>query len=665
MKRWAIAIGINQYHFFQPLSFAQQDAQAIRNFLVNEAGLAPEQCLLLTDYSPPIWGKPTYPNREIIQNWLNLLCQQYIQPGDSLWVFFSGYGVCSQGQDYWVPIDGNPNNLAATAIPVEEIFCRLKAVAAESILVLLDMNRSQSSLLNEPVGVQTAQLASDLGLPTILSCQPGQFSQEALALGHGLFTVGLLEQLRSQPSTTLAELEQYLGDRLPELSQHNWRPVQRSVVISPIENLHQPVLPSASPSGQDSDQSFNPGTIVLQQWVGGASMTPLEVGSAAAVTASESNVMSNQTSPQFRDDSQWGVKPELTFSSATFLDNLEDSLPSNPNYPPPSVLSESYSSVAESGENPSQPSKDPLESSSSPDSAPDGTEVTELLDGRSRLFWGGVTVASLLLITGVCLKHWTSLQSSQTVAQKTPAVTAPNGSSGQEPAIASLRASKIQPSTIAQLPSGTANAIATQSTSSLAPDANQSATDSCPASPQPITSPSPANSSFTSFIGSQFPSLAASNNGTAIQPGVDSTRQLGTSIQKQTPPIAPEKKTTFNPSSLEIAKAKVRKVMNSDQASPYWFAIQEASQIKPDQPDYEEAQQEIAKWSQNILDIANRRASRRKFDTAIMAAALIPQDQPAFIKAEQALDRWCPSLTKQPIRNRAQRRQAKAICEQV
>ncbi|MCL6435149.1 MAG: caspase family protein [Leptolyngbyaceae cyanobacterium HOT.MB2.61] len=691
MKRWAIAIGINQYHFFQPLSFAQQDAQAIRNFLVNEAGLAPEQCLLLTDFSPPIWGKPTYPNREIIQNWLNLLCQQYIQPGDSLWVFFSGYGVCSQGQDYWVPIDGNPTNLAVTAIPVEEVFCRLKAVAAETILIMLDMNRSQSSLPGEPIGIQTAQLASDLGLPTILSCQPGQFSQEILALGHGLFTVGLLEQLRSQPSTTLAQLEQYLGNRLPELSRHNHHPVQRSLVISPIENLHQPVLPLADLPGQNSNRLPYPGTIVRQQlvggvllnsrmnWnevsihptlnsslesatsVGGGSMTPSEMGSASTVTALESNVMSNQTSPQSRDDSQWGAKPELAFSSATFLDNLQDSLPTDPNYPPPSVPSVNYSSVDQSQGNPSQLSEELSVPLAPPDDAPDGTEATELMDGRSRLFWSGVTAASFLLIAGVCLRNWASLQGPQVSTQKSPAVMVPHRSPGSEPATASLRASEIQPSTIAQLPPGTTNAIVAKPTSSPVLDSSQAVKDSNPAVSQPVTSPTSANSSF---INSQFPSLASSTSSNAIQPGIVSTQHLGTSIQNQTPTVT-GKKISSNFSHLDKAKAKVRKVVNSDQASPYWFAIQEASQIKPNEPDYEQAQQAIAKWSQSILDIANRRASRQKFDTAIMAAALIPQNQPAFSKAEQALDRWCPAMMTQPVRNRSQRRQAKAICEQV
>jgi uncharacterized caspase-like protein len=34
MRHWAISIGINQYEFLQPLSYAQHDAQAMHRFLI-------------------------------------------------------------------------------------------------------------------------------------------------------------------------------------------------------------------------------------------------------------------------------------------------------------------------------------------------------------------------------------------------------------------------------------------------------------------------------------------------------------------------------------------------------------------------------------------------------------------------------------------------------
>jgi len=151
MRHWAISIGINQYEFLQPLSYAQHDAQAIQRFLIEAGGVPAEQCLLLTETSPPQWGKSTYPDRETIQSWLDLLIQRYVQPGDVLWCFFSGYGVCQQGQDYLMPIEGNSTAIAATAIPLEAIFRSLRQVAEATVLVLLDINRNESSS-HETVG---------------------------------------------------------------------------------------------------------------------------------------------------------------------------------------------------------------------------------------------------------------------------------------------------------------------------------------------------------------------------------------------------------------------------------------------------------------------------------------------------------------------------------
>ena len=246
MRQWAISVGINQYQFFQPLSYAQNDAQAMHQFLVEDVGIPAEQCLLLTETSPPQWGKSTYPDRQTVQSWLDLLTQRYIQPEDTLWFFFSGYGVCQQGQDYLVPIEGNPAAVQTTTIPLESIFRSLRQVSAAKVLVLLDVNRNDSSFSYETVGNHTVHLASITGIPTILSCQPEEFSRETSALRHGFFTAALLESLRSRQSATVGALGQGLSQQLPALSEHYWRPIQRPVTICPTEKLQQPLLLSGA-----------------------------------------------------------------------------------------------------------------------------------------------------------------------------------------------------------------------------------------------------------------------------------------------------------------------------------------------------------------------------------------------------------------------------------
>jgi hypothetical protein len=245
---FAIAIGINQYQNFQPLNYAQRDAQAFRDFLVNEAGFSTQQVLLLTDTSPTVDQGATYPDRDNIQAGIAQFCQQ-MQSGDWLWVIFSGYGVQMGGQDYLMPIEGDPGQVETTGIAIASLFSMLKSAPTDNILLLLDMNRSQGVLAGQGVGEQTLSLARASSIPTLLSCQPDQFSHETLGLRQGLFTAAVLEALRCHGSMTLEHLAQYLSDRLPQLSEHHWRPQQHPIAIIPDQKRYQLILPGKIPAG--------------------------------------------------------------------------------------------------------------------------------------------------------------------------------------------------------------------------------------------------------------------------------------------------------------------------------------------------------------------------------------------------------------------------------
>ncbi|MCD8486737.1 MAG: hypothetical protein LRZ84_08345 [Desertifilum sp.] len=46
-KTFAIAIGINQYQHFQPLNYAQQDAQALWDLWTQRLGIPSNQCFFI------------------------------------------------------------------------------------------------------------------------------------------------------------------------------------------------------------------------------------------------------------------------------------------------------------------------------------------------------------------------------------------------------------------------------------------------------------------------------------------------------------------------------------------------------------------------------------------------------------------------------------------
>lgn len=240
---WAIAVGINQYQHFQPLGYAQRDASMVHHFLVEEVGIPADHCILLTEVSPTINPHAVYPSGTAIRQAIAQLCQQRIQPGDIVWVFFSGYGICWQGQDYLMPIDGDPEQPATTAIAIESLMTALRSAPSKNIILALDINRSQSVTEGQRVGVQIADLAERYGISTILSCQHDQFAHETLALRHGFFTAVFLEGLRYEKCVTLDALVQYLDQRLPELAEHHWRPHQKPLAILPVDQRYELILP--------------------------------------------------------------------------------------------------------------------------------------------------------------------------------------------------------------------------------------------------------------------------------------------------------------------------------------------------------------------------------------------------------------------------------------
>lgn len=250
---WAIAIGINQYQFFQPLMYAQWDAYSLQHCLQRNGQFPASQCRLLTDTAPPVDGHSTRPSRQTMQHHIVEMSQKQVRSGDMLWVFFSGYGVCDGGRDYLMPLDGDPRQPVATGIPMSELIATLKTAPTSNIVLLLDMKQfAGGGSTGSMLGQHTLALAQEHQLPTLLSCQPGQFAHETLALRQGLFTAALLEGIQHAGCITLEHLAQYLGDRLPELSEQHWRPRQDPAIFIPPELRYQLILPGKDTAGESS-----------------------------------------------------------------------------------------------------------------------------------------------------------------------------------------------------------------------------------------------------------------------------------------------------------------------------------------------------------------------------------------------------------------------------
>ncbi len=226
---WAITIGINQYRHLQPLMHAQNDARAIHRFLTGSAEIAASHCALLSDLTISVGDQAVYPDKPAIAEWIQTITQQ-VSADDVLWVFFSGYGVQLESADYLLPIDGDPSNVKETGIAIVDLINSLVQLPTHKTLLILDMNRSQGAFAGQTIGTETIELAQKHRIPLLLSCQPEQFSHETLGIRQGLFTAAVLEALQ-QKCTTLGEISDYISQRLPELCEHHWRPIQNAVSL--------------------------------------------------------------------------------------------------------------------------------------------------------------------------------------------------------------------------------------------------------------------------------------------------------------------------------------------------------------------------------------------------------------------------------------------------
>lgn len=612
---WAIAIGINQYRCFQPLLYAQRDAQALWHYWVTDGGFTHDHCVLLTDASAAADQTFTEPTRDNIENAIAQVCQQ-LKPDDFLWCFFSGYGMQFQGQDYLMPVEADPTQVAAMGIPVESIFAHFQAAATNNILLLLDINHSQGMLDGEGVGKEVVTLAYQYSISTLLSCGPDQFSHETLALRQGLFTAALLEGLRFYGCTTLAQLSQYISKRLPELSDHHWRPRQDPIVAIPPEQQYQFIVP---------------------------------ITSIAAVGAFPSQrLASSSEGALIRDDSLVGdQKPLMLTGQPELAGGNGHSLVGGAvtaTAVPPLLNGHSINGKVIA--------KPALESSSrvAIGSLPTSSEADAKDDESSDLFWRRTVpwIAGVLslLVLAVLIQNRGAFDPVPKDSVSPPSPDAGNASSA---------GTSVLPSSITAPTNSTAQLFG-----SASPAPSSSVSPSSPAVTETgggaiaPPSPSPTLSPVLTSTAQSFPQIRAAlqtqNYRAAAQlldqvPAEQRTNDYAALLRQANQGILAQ---------AQISLSRPRALTATNQASDLSTAIQLASQIKQGHPLYQEAQQSIDRWSQMVLDLARSRASQpnrgssliaaQNYRAAIEAAGLVPVNRSSSTTAQQFVSQWSQTI---------------------
>ncbi|MEH2204379.1 MAG: caspase family protein [Nostoc sp.] len=611
---WAIAIGINQYQLFQPLSCAQADAEALEDFLVTEAGFLPKHCLVMTDTSPPIGDRSTYPTKENILLLLENLAATSWQPEDYLWLFFSGYGVNYKGKDYLMPAEGNPELVQETGIELRSLMQSLQ-LANLNVLLLLDINRAFGTQADAPVGEETIELAQELQLATILSCQPEQFSHESNELGHGFFTAALLEALRSGNGSNLADLESYLSLIVPKLCHHHWRPIQNPATIIP--SRQQVILPKLA---MESD--FQPEAVIYPQesFAIALAAPPLDDSAKSSADPGRQGKLSVNSSQQAK-----GQKVQESGSRLVAQPMAETSLGVNTRGRFIPNSSKGYVSRLPAN----QPS---------------------IPFWKQFILWGGGSLLVAGLIAVVFLRN------QETFRIKQISSASPNATVSDRQVVENLPSARTQPVRLnnqsnAQIVSSSQSKKRNQAVLDLAKmslrQTQASDLSMAIATARKIQPGEPLYEQAQENIKIWSQMILDLAEGRAKQRQYASAIAAARLITKDEAPYAKAqaainlwrlegKQYVSNKTLLDAANALIK----PEQASTYNRAIEVAKKVPAGQPGFDTAQKSINKWSEKILDLAKRRAAEGERKAAIATAALVPEETGAYEDAQDAIQKW-------------------------
>lgn len=210
---YAVVVGIERYAGLPPASYAERDALAVRNHLL-ALGYPPRNVMLLTGAAA---------TKGALSAALNSWLKNRATEKSTVFFYYSGHGApdVASKEAYLVPVDGQPEDLADTAIPVKDVYAKLDALKAKRVIVALDScfsgagGRSVLPKGARPLVTQVDSGTNSLGKVVALSASGGEQISGALDdQQHGAFTYYLLKGLNAAASGSKAPTVKSLFDFL-------------------------------------------------------------------------------------------------------------------------------------------------------------------------------------------------------------------------------------------------------------------------------------------------------------------------------------------------------------------------------------------------------------------------------------------------------------------
>jgi hypothetical protein len=253
----AVIIGNKTYqdHDIPEVSFADRDAQAIKSYVIDVLGYAPDNILYIENATQgqllTVFGSESNPEGKLAN---------YLRPGkkSDVLVYYSGHGVPAPGpragdaadaQADLLPADADPSTLGQNGFPVQLLLDNLRQLDAKSVTVLLDACFSgmsgggtllpHASVVTRPATPVTAGEAH--GLTVITAAGADQLANWDTVKKHGLFTEYFLEAVYGRADDaqygghgdgkiTLGAVEQYLDDEMSYVARRQFGRRQKATV---------------------------------------------------------------------------------------------------------------------------------------------------------------------------------------------------------------------------------------------------------------------------------------------------------------------------------------------------------------------------------------------------------------------------------------------------
>ena len=241
-KIWAVVIGISKYDMVRPLKYADKDALAFHDYLINEVGVPKEQMTLLTNDRATLMS---------LKRSLGTHLKRKAGPKDTVIIYYAGHGAPETDatspdgdglEKYLIPYDADPQDLYTTGLPMREVETIFHRLHAERVIFITDScysgatgGRTFGTAARRAVVSDNflTRLSKGRGRVVLTASRAGEVSEERDDLGHGVFTYYLLQGLKGKADfdadglVTVDEAYSYVSTHVPSVTGQNQHPVKK------------------------------------------------------------------------------------------------------------------------------------------------------------------------------------------------------------------------------------------------------------------------------------------------------------------------------------------------------------------------------------------------------------------------------------------------------